>query len=517
MQNWLGLIGAFALGFGLCYLVVAGRGKKLVNDVAKVLEEYGKGNVLQELDTQSYGQSDSVLLKPLKSLHGMLKNWVYQIIHSSSTISTLTQELNEDSHASLKEISLLSEKINVFSSDAYQVSNDIMEAASISEELSSGSAEIAAAGRQVKERTIKTREVVEVGGHAIEEAIQVMDGIGQKLAGTGDELKKLDNMMQNITGMSVKINKIAEQINLLALNASIEAARAGEAGRGFTIVAQEIGKLADESANASSEISRVVEGIMSQMNTTHDLMNAGMEQGKKGQVVGREASGKLSEITTAMEEILNAIEHISQITGEQSEATEQMATHIEKVAGFSKDTMNTLEQITGMMIQQNDYIEKSTKKADELYDISQGLSDFGGQFDEMLGQCLVRYSTRLAEEIKLKGLDAVNISTFAEQTGAADFYVTDGTGTIVASSDKLAVGFQFPDDPKSQAYDFLKILKDPAVKVIQKMQPRDLDNEFYKFAGVSRTDTRGVVQASLAMKDIPKFHVKMNLSDDYHR
>lgn len=511
MQNIVGIAVAFAVGFGLCYLMVGARGKKLMTDLGKVLDEYSRGNVLKEMDTTAYGQQEAVVLKPLSALHDMLKNWVYQIVRSSSTISTLTRDLNADSHASLKEIALLSGKISDFSENAYQVSNDIMEAASISEELSGGSSEIATAGRQVQQRTVKTREVVEVGGQAIEKAIQVMDEIGQKLEGTGDELKKLDGMMQNITGMSVKINKIAEQINLLALNASIEAARAGEAGRGFTIVAQEVGKLADESAGASSEISRVVEGIMGQMNTTHRLMESGVRQGHEGQQVGREARSKLGEITTAMEEILGAIEHISTITGEQSEATEQMAEHIEKVAAFSKDTMTTLDQINGMMEKQNKYIEKSTRKADELYEISMALNEFGGQFDEMLGRCLLRYSGRLAEEIKVKGLSNVDVDGFARQTGAADFYVTDAAGTIVASSDKMAIGFQFPDDPDSQAYDFLKILKDPSVQVVQKMQPRDLDDEYFKFAGISRTDAKGVVQASLAMKDIPKFHIRMDL------
>ena len=511
MQTVMGVIVGAAAGFGLCYLTVAGRGKKLHRDVGKVLDEYSRGNVLKEMDTAGYGAGDQAILKPLGALHQMLKNWVYQIVRSSSIISRLTQELNEDSHASLKEIAQLSSKISDFSADAYQVSNDIMEAASISEELSSGSAEIATAGRQVQERTTKTKEVVDIGGEAIEKAIRVMNEIGQKLEGTGDELKKLDQMMNNITGMSVKINKIAEQINLLSLNASIEAARAGEAGRGFTIVAQEIGKLADESAGASSEISRVVEGIMGQMNATHDLMESGVRQGQEGQQVGREAREKLSEIMKAMEEILEAIGHISTVTGEQSEATEQLATHIEKVAAFSRDTMSTLEQINGMMEQQNAYIEKSTQKADELYDISHGLGEFGGQFDEMLGRCLVRYSQGLAEEIKRKGIQQVDLAQFARKTGAADFYVTDETATIVASSDKLAIGFQFPDDPNSQAYDFLKILKDPKLQVIQKMQPRDLDNEYYKFAGISRSDAKGIVQASLAMRDIPKFHIRMDL------
>ncbi len=508
MSNFLGLglyLLAFVLGFAICYVVFVSKNKRLVRDMTRAIEEYSKGNVLYEIDTSGYGSSTEQV-RVLKDLSKMLKKWVYEVIKSSTIITALTKVVNEDSNASMDKINALADRIDNFSGAAHHTNNQILDFAALSEELSSSASEIAHICRVVEENTEPTREKIIQGTISIEHATEAIYNIGGKLETSGEELRKLSTMMENIQMMTTKINEISEQINLLSLNAAIEAARAGESGRGFTVVAQEVRKLADESASVSEEIRSLVNGISDQMRKTFTLMSRGVEEGKEGQRIATMARENLHEITDAIEIVLKAVKDISASVGEQANATEQMAESVEKVAAFSQDSVTTIDEIGVTIENQRGFIANSVANSKDLAEISENLEDFGSNFDNMLGQYLIQLCERLGEGIKLD-LSNEKINSFAKATGAADFYVTDEDGVIIYTSDETALGFRFPEDEASQAYEFRKILKDPSLKVVQKMKKRDVDNQYFKFVGISRKDKKGVIQASLALEDVHSFRI----------
>jgi len=498
--------GSFILGFIFCYALYVNKNKGIIREMTKAIGEFSKGNVLYEADFSKFSSSAQEHLEPLKDLSIMLKKWVYEVIKSSTIITALTKVVNQDSNDSLVRINGLAGRIESFSKDAHQTNNQILDFAALSQELSSSASEIAHICKLVEEKTEPTREKIVVGSKSIEQATETIDNIGDKLQTSGVELRKLTNMMKEIQGMTAKINEISEQINLLSLNAAIEAARAGESGRGFTVVAQEVRKLADESASVSEEISGLVKGIANQMDKTFNLMNAGVEEGKEGQRIALVARESLHEITGSIETVLKAVKDISASVNEQANATEQMAESVERVAAFSQDSVATIDEIGVTIDNQKGFITNSVSNSKELAKISHSLEVFGSRFDDMLGNYLVQLCEKLGEEIKLK-LDKATIKNFAEATGAADFYVTDEDGVIIYTSDERALGFRFPEEEGSQAHEFRKILQNPSLKVIQKMQMRDVDNQYFKFVGVSRKDKKGVIQASLALEDIQKFRI----------
>ena len=496
----------FILGFLICYVTYVNKNKRVIKEMTKAIGEYSKGNVLYEVDFEDYSSSAQEQLEPLKDLNKMLKKWVYEVIKSSTIITALTKVVNQDSNDSMTKINGLAQRIGSFSKDAHHTNNQILDFAALSEELSSSASEIAHICKVLEERTEPTREKIIIGTRSIEQATLTIDNIGNKLETSGDELKKLSGMMKDIQGMTAKINEISEQINLLSLNAAIEAARAGESGRGFTVVAQEVRKLADESASVSEEIRLLVNGISNQMEVTFNLMNEGVVEGKEGQKIAVVARENLHEITGAIEDVLRAVNDITANVGEQASATEQMAENVERVAAFSQDSVVTIDEIGITIGNQKEFIRNSVSNSSELAKISKNLEDFGSKFDDMLGDYLVQLCEKLGNDIKTS-VNNHKIKQFAETTGAADFYITDEDGVIVYTSDERALGFRFPEDENSQAFDFRKILKNPSLKVIQKMQKRDVDDQYFKFVGVSRKDKKGVIQASLALEDIQKFRI----------
>lgn len=495
----------FLIGIIVTYMFMQSKGKRINKEITKAIKAYSDGNVLYEARGSSIGNDQ--MMEAFDKLNLRLKNWVYEVVKSSTSIATLTDVLNNDAQLSMDKISVLVDIMSQFTKEAHNTNNQILDFAAISQELSSSATDISGICMKAEEKIEPTSQKLLNGTKSIEKTVKTLEDTSLKLEVSGDELKKLNQMMDSIMKMASKINEISDQINLLSLNAAIEAARAGESGRGFTVVAQEVRKLADESASVSGEISNLVEAISSQMNTTLNIMNEGVAQGREGKKIAVAARENLGDITNAMEDILSFVKDITVSIHQQAKATEQLAANVEQVAAFSHNTSGAIDEINSTIHQQKDFIQKSVENAEELKNISFSLEDFGSSFDKLIGEHLVETCQQLADVIKERGISQELIKEFASAT-AADFYVTDDDGVIRFTSDEAAMGFRFPEDEKSQAFVFRGILKDPSVKIVQRMQVRDVDDKCFKFVGVSRRDGVGVIQASLALDDIPKFRLK---------
>lgn len=91
------------------------------------------------------------------------------------------------------------------------------------------------------------------------------------------------------------------------------------------------------------------------------------------------------------------------------------------------------------------------------------------------------------------------------EVGISEFYVTDNDGVVICSNNPETIGFAFKDDEEAQTYEFYQILKNPNLKVAQKIIKRDLDGKHFKYVGVARRDNEGIIQAGLSLEDILNF------------
>ena len=134
------------------------------------------------------------------------------------------------------------------------------------------------------------------------------------------------------------ISDITEQTNILALNAAIQAASAGEAGRGFTVVAEEVQRLAERSGEATKQIGAIVKTIQTD---THDAV-AAMEKSTQGVVEGAklsDAAGQaLSEIGSVSQELAGLIQRISQTTQAQTEVAQTVAKNMQDIQNITNQT-----------------------------------------------------------------------------------------------------------------------------------------------------------------------------------
>ncbi|MBK9161332.1 MAG: type IV pili methyl-accepting chemotaxis transducer N-terminal domain-containing protein [Nitrosomonadales bacterium] len=201
----------------------------------------------------------------------------------------------------------------------------------------------------------RTLAATEEGAKAVRNTIAGMDGIREQIQETSKRIKRLGESSQEIGEIVDLISDITEQTNVLALNAAIQAASAGEAGRGFSVVAEEVQRLAERSAEATRQIGALVKTIQSD---THDAV-AAMEKSTLGVVEGAKlsevAGQSLKEIEQVSNELATLINSISVSTQVQTDMASEVATVMQdilKITGQTTEgtrlTANSVAQLTGL-------------------------------------------------------------------------------------------------------------------------------------------------------------------------
>jgi twitching motility protein PilJ len=177
------------------------------------------------------------------------------------------------------------------------------------------------------------------GTLAVQDSIKGMNEIREQIQETSKRIKRLGESSQEIGEIVELISDITEQTNVLALNAAIQAASAGEAGRGFTVVAEEVQRLAERSGEATKQIAAIVKTIQTD---TQDAVSA-MEESTQGVVEGAKLSDAAGQ---ALAEIGDVSRNLADLIEGISSATQQQADSATGVASKMQDILRVTEQTT---------------------------------------------------------------------------------------------------------------------------------------------------------------------------
>jgi methyl-accepting chemotaxis protein len=184
-------------------------------------------------------------------------------------------------------------------------------------------------GQQVVNKAVLGIQLVAV---TVSESAQLMVSLGQR----SDQIGQIINVIKDI----------AEQTNLLALNAAIEAARAGEQGRGFAVVADEVRKLAERTALATSEISKMISAIQSETVNAVATMEKGSSEVSDGVALANQAGKSLQNINNSVKRVVDMIEQISESTRSQSETTNEITQRVEHIAEMAQENTVSVNETT---------------------------------------------------------------------------------------------------------------------------------------------------------------------------
>lgn len=171
---------------------------------------------------------------------------------------------------------------------------------------------------------------------AARETAKDIEGLVSMINHASDDIGRLAERSRQIDGIVKTIKDIADQTNLLALNAAIEAARAGEQGRGFAVVADEVRKLAENTAKSTSEISALVNDIQKEVDAAVSRMEIANKNAGETREQVLAATGAIDAANAETERVSDAVQSITNAVREQDVAVQQVAQQIEQIAQMTE-------------------------------------------------------------------------------------------------------------------------------------------------------------------------------------
>jgi methyl-accepting chemotaxis protein len=245
---------------------------------------------------------------------------------------------------------------------------------------------VAASAKKVAKAANQTVETANSGSQLAGASLGSIRQVLAEVESSGRQMVSFIAQLQKISTFVEVINGIAQKTNLLALNATIEAARAGEYGRGFTVVADEIRKLADSTTISADEISNLVEGLSDEGQRLQSSMTQVIEEMETGRKAVDQTDRAFSVITQNAEGTRAKANSIAELSEQQISSAERIALAIDEIDKVVSDNAAATEQVSATTQEQSASMEELALAAKDLSTMSEAMLQIVKQFKLVKGE-----------------------------------------------------------------------------------------------------------------------------------
>ncbi|MEW6685093.1 MAG: methyl-accepting chemotaxis protein [Candidatus Edwardsbacteria bacterium] len=372
---------SFLLAVGIIREFVRRRITKPLNSVVAILEDMAKGeaDISTRIEVPSADEIGT-LAENFNEFMGKLEDIVMAVSNTASGVASTSEELAasaEEMNASQEEIASTTQKI---SQGTATQSTAVKETIQSIAEITNSVNEINTKAKDSVTATQEASQMAKRGGEAVIEVVERMQEIDQSMLDLSTLVEKLNSNSTQIGGIVDLISSIAWRTNLLALNAAIEAARAGEVGRGFSVVASEVKKLAERSSKAAKEITSLIREIQNETQLTVESTKDRMTKVKEGREKAESAGKALGEIISVVDKVSGMAQGISQSSNREVEQTQKIVKAVEKIATVAEETATGMEQSAAAQEEQTASMQEMTASAQELAKAAEKLKSLVEKF-----------------------------------------------------------------------------------------------------------------------------------------
>ncbi|MFP7469404.1 methyl-accepting chemotaxis protein [Niallia taxi] len=356
--------------------------RTITNPIKKLkglMESGENGDFSQRSDYASKDEVGSLSLS-FNSMADGIKELVETIGETSQALASSSEELSASSEESSKASEHISETIQELASSS---ENQMRLMASSSEGINNVTAsteKISENAEKVAQTASSTAEASKEGLQNIEEVTAQMNSINTNVGNLAMSIDTLEGRIKEIGEITKAITDISSQTNLLALNAAIEAARAGEQGKGFAVVADEVRKLAEQSAQSAEQITSLIGQIQGDTRVTIQSMSSAKNEVDLGLNIVKNAGESFGKIEVSVLDLVSLFENVFTSLKELKENTEVINVSVMEVNSMAGEAAANTENVSAATEEQVASMEEIAASSSSLANLAESLQELIQKF-----------------------------------------------------------------------------------------------------------------------------------------
>ncbi|HHV63989.1 MAG TPA: chemotaxis protein [Peptococcaceae bacterium] len=329
------------------------------------LTDAGNKLILQSANKEQEAQK---LVQQLTDVLKTIDQSAIRLNQSTENVKLNMDNIRENSQSILESVEQMATSISYEAQNITQINKAVQ----LSLENMDKTAKIS---QEVAEESQKMSQNMQENWHRINRVTTFMNTLNDSVQTAASTVDDLQESLQMVNSLLTGIKEIAGQTNLLALNAAIEAARAGEQGKGFAVVADEVRKLAEQSSEIASHITKVTEQLFEKSKAAQQKSYEGKNAVEEGQSLLQEIARAFNSMKESYDisslQLKNSMDMVRQTTNEFHKLGEQ----IESAVAITEENTAATEEIVSTIASEHKFIDMISQATLELKNLSQELLD----------------------------------------------------------------------------------------------------------------------------------------------
>ncbi len=368
---------AILLMIAVSYVIVSNVRRPL-SKMVKVCDTYAKGDFRKTELNVNRGDEFGEVARALVALRKTLGDILASTSKNAADLAASSEELTASSHQTAHAAQQVAESVSSATEATSSQHEDIQEGMTATSKVTDAVHSLHDEADRVSEHADNASGKAVEGAKAIEDSVRQINDVADMVSHSAAVVDKLGQSSQEIGQIVETISGISDQTNLLALNAAIEAARAGDAGRGFSVVAEEVRKLAEQSQIAAGQIASLIKSVQEETARAVESMKEGNDAVATG-------ASSVSALSDTFREIQSYVENVSSEVRGMKESIGGISNEMTEIAQKMESIQQQGEKISSEMQSVSGATEEQSAASEEIASASESLANHAQKMQEKVG------------------------------------------------------------------------------------------------------------------------------------